>query len=217
MRWPLLIAGASFVVLACGGGNKPRPQPRPQPVETGWQLGPITDDGDSYSKNCPRNFDSSFTINPCQPHYVTRPTTPLAGKSEIRARFRIDGPADATIHGTPQKNGQPCPGPSAVTLYFSVPDQQIEWAKGVDGYRWWATFASHSPLKMGEEFEIVAPLNGRWTSVLTWTAESHPTEFAQAKAKAGRVGFTFANCEGYGHGAQATTPVTFTVLSFEVK
>ena len=37
------------------------------------------------------------------------------------------------------------------------------------------------------------------------------------KAHADRVGFTFANCEGFGHGARATAPVRFVVTRFQVR
>ena len=62
------------------------------------------------------------------------------------------------------------------------------------------------------ESEIVAPSmrNGRRFSI--WTPGNNPNEFAAAKASADRVGFTFGNCQGYGHGARATAPVKFVVL-----
>jgi hypothetical protein len=67
------------------------------------------------------------------------------------------------------------------------------------------------------EYEIAAPLGGLWTSVNVKTVITAPGDFAAAKANADRVGFTFANCEGYGHGAAATGPVRFVVTHFSVQ
>lgn len=132
----------------------------------------------------------------------------LRGKKQIRMRFRVEGPKDAIIHGAK------CPidSPSAVTLYFQRKGDN--WA--TDGARWWASFAKVTLRGPVPDTEIVAPLNANWTSVLKMNAENNPHEFAAAKVGADRVGFTFANCTGLGHGARATVPVKFVVTSFEV-
>ena len=89
-----------------------------------------------------------------------------------------------------------------------------DWAS--DGGRWWATFATVSLAGPKRETEIIAPLNANWSSVLRMTAANNSAEFAAAKAATGRVGFTFANCEGFGHGARATMPVRLVVTRFEI-
>lgn len=177
-----------------------------------WEIGPVIN-GRNHSRGLsrPSRFGDGwgFTISPAtQPHYVTFSHGSLRGKKRIRMRFRVEGPGGAIIHGAKCATGSP----SAVTLFFQRADDN--WTR--DGGRWWATFAS-APLSgpMGET-EIVAPLNGKWTSVLNMTADNNPNAFAAAKMHAGRVGFTFANCEGLGHGARATTPVRFVVTRFEV-
>lgn len=189
----------ALLLAGCDGGGNSKSSPR---ADT-WQIGPIIN-GKNYSPNCPASFTDTFTINPCEPHYVTRPAS-LIGKTEIRLRYRVEADAGTVIHGAK------CASPSAVTAYFQMKDDG--WAR--DGMRWWASFAS-GPLTVGEH-EIVAPLNGKWTSVLTMTAEANPNEFGVAKSKADKVGFTFANCEGLGHGAWATGPVRFVVTHFEVR
>lgn len=177
-----------------------------------WEIGPVIN-GRNYSPGLSRpsqlRSGFGFTISPnMEPHYVTFRHGSLAGKSQIRMRFRVEGPNGAIIYGAK------CPtrSPSAVTLYFQR--RGDDWAS--DGARWWASFAKVTLRGPTAETEIVAPLNARWTSVLRMNARTNPNEFAAAKADADRVGFTFANCQGYGHGARATMPVRFVVTSFEV-
>lgn len=179
---------------------------------TSWEIGPVIH-GRNYSlaPSRPSNFGNGwgFAISrTAQPHYVTFKHGSLRGKKQIRMRFRVEGPAGAIIHGAKCPAGSP----SAVTLYFQRAGDN--WA--TDGGRWWASFASASVSGPMGETEIVAPLNGKWTSVLNMTAVNSPYEFAAAKAQADRVGFTFANCEGLGHGARATAPVKFVVTRFQV-
>jgi hypothetical protein len=194
---------------------------QPQPALTDWQIGPWSMEM-NYSHNMPLhptlNSDGSFYFDfgPGQSvHYVTGPTGSLANSKQIRGRFKVEGDPDTGIHG------KDCgAGPSGVTLFFSWPHQgsreeTVNWSH--DGQRWWATFAHHAPLKVNTEFEIVAPLDGPWTSVLRYTAKDNPDIFQRDLQKAGRVGFTFSNCTGYGHGATATKPVRFTVLEFVVE
>jgi hypothetical protein len=216
-----------LLLAACEGDKPPReykPKPtveQPQPALTSWQIGPWSMEM-NYSHNMPlhptSNPDGSFYFDfgPGQSvHYVTGPTGSLANAKQIRARFKVEGDPDTGIHGKDCGSG-----PSGVTLFFSLPHQgsreeRVNWS--YDSQRWWATFAHHAPLKVNTEFEIVAPLDARWTSVMVINAEDHPGIFAGDKASAGRVGFTFSNCTGYGHGATATKPVRFTVLEFVVE
>ena len=184
----------------------------PMPTRA-WEIGPIINGRNhSVGVSRPSHFKDGwgFTINSrAEPHYVTFRHGSLRGKTQIRMRFRVDGPGGAIIHGAK------CPlgSPSAVTLYFQRGGD--DWA--TDGGRWWATFAS-VPLKGPTgEMEIVAPLDAKWTSVLNMTAWNNPRAFAAARANADRVGFTFGNCQGYGHGARATAPVRFVVTRFQVR
>lgn len=177
-----------------------------------WEIGPIIKHR-NYSLGLagPSEFlhGWGFPISPvAEPHYVTFRHGPLLGKTQIRMRFRVEGPSGAIIYGAKCPTGSP----SAVTLFFQRSGD--DWA--TDGARWWATFASVSLSGPAVETEIVAPLDANWTSVLKMTAQNNPSEFAAAKANADRVGFTFANCEGFGHGARASVPVKFVVSSFQV-
>ena len=178
-----------------------------------WEIGPVIN-GRNHSLALSRPSHAKggwgFTISQqSEPHYVTFRHGSLRGKKQIRMRFRVDGPAGAIIHGAKCPTGSP----SAVTLYFQRAGD--DWA--TDGGRWWATFASGQLSRPTGEMEIVAPLDGKWTSVLHLSAENSRNEFEAAKAHADRVGFTFANCEGFGHGARATAPVRFVVTRFQVR
>jgi hypothetical protein len=190
---------AALLLASCGEDDD-KDQPR-----EGWQVGPVID-GRNHSKGTGivPNADGSFSIaiNPtAEPHYVTRRHGPLTGKQEIRLRYRVQGEA---IYNPPFCN--------LGTVTIHLQREGDDWQ--ADGYRWWATFATRA-LASGE-YEIVAPLNGRWTSIYTANSETHAGLFARALAETERVGFTFGNCDGYGHGANASAPVEFTALSFEV-
>lgn len=179
-----------------------------------WEIGPVIK-GKNYSLNMPLNptqdADGSWYLEfgpESGPHYVTFPHGSLVGKSVIRGRFKIEGAPGTRIWG------KACPDqPSSLTMFFMSTDPK--W-RG-DGGRWWATFATLRPLEVGTEFEVVAPLDGKWTSVMTMTRETGLRDFEDAMANADRVGFTFGDCESFGHGARATATVRFRVLEFRVE
>lgn len=182
------------------------------PPVSAWEIGPVIA-GRNHSLGVARPSALAngwgFSIGPrAEPHYVTFRHGSLRGKTRIRMRYRVEGPAAAIVHGAKCATASP----SAVTLFFQRGDD--DWRS--DGGRWWASFASVPLTGPTGEREIVAALDGRWTSVLTMSAANNPAAFAAAKANAGRVGFTFANCTGLGHGARATMPVRFVVTRFEV-
>jgi hypothetical protein len=189
------VAALVLVLASCGGEEQYR----------GWEIGPVIN-GRNYSLGLPNETDGTFPISPtAQPHYVTKPSGPLTGKTAIRLRYRVEG--NATIHGA----GCGALSPSKVTIYFQR--EGDNWAK--EGYRWWATFASQRLTAAGE-YEITAPLSGRWTGIESANAYDDKPLFDKALEETARVGFTFANCTGYGHGAQATGPMRFTIVRFEV-
>lgn len=189
MRAPFL--AAALLLLGCDGGDD---GPRPPANPAGWEIGP-TIAGRNYSKGT----ISGNVIAVQDVHYVTRPANgPLAGT--MRVLFHLDAPL----------TGTGCAGPATASLYFQKSGD--DW--NTDGDRWWATFATVA-LDHAGDYAISASLDGPWTSVEVKTAESHPQDFASAKAKAGRVGFTLGNCTGFGHGG--TGPATLTIREFEVE
>ena len=205
----LICAAIVGLVLSSSGSAKPATR---APQRT-WEVGPVIN-GRNYSLGPSRVSSSSagvsVAIGPqAEPHYVSFRHGSLQGKRVIRMRFRVEGPNGAIIHGAKCGTGSP----SGVTLFFQRGDD--DWTS--DGGRWWATFATvplSGPLR---DTEIVAPLDANWTSVAIMTAANNPYDFAAAKGAADRVGFTFGNCEGFGHGARATVPVRLVVTRFEVR
>lgn len=178
----------------------------------GWHIGPVLG-GRNYSKGLPPEPTNSpdgpvIEISPTsEPHYITRASEPLIGKSEVRLRYRVEAPEGVRYC----KPG--CPnGPGTITLYFQAKDPL--WL--TDGGRWWASFATHT-LKAGTyEDEIEVSLLNRWTGVEQFNAVENQGAFDAAKANAGRIGFTIGDCTGLGHGTLASHPVKLTILAFEV-
>ena len=183
-------------------------------VASNWEIGPIID-GKNYSVGMPErpvqtNDGWAFDFPLAGGHvgYITYPFGSLSGKSRIVMRYRIE--ADPGVKFLPKccadLLGQ---GP---TMYFQMAND--DWQR--EGGRWFATFNSPWPIVAGE-FELNIPLDGNWTSVYTWAASDHQLEFTQAKAGAGRIGFTFGGGDGYGHGVYATGRARMVVTSFVVE
>lgn len=199
------------------GGGTPTPAPATAMMTaTDWEIGPIIK-GQNYSSKMPlhptqtaEGFEINFpypTADAGHVHYVTRPTGSLANKTRVVIKYRIDGPADLDV--SPTKSPEFV---SLLTLYFQRKND--DW--NTDGYRWWASFATVMDLKPGEH-TITADLNANWTSVMTYTATNQPSLFAQAKAEASRIGFTFGGGDGLGHGVFASAESKFVVLDFRVE
>jgi hypothetical protein len=204
-----------FEVVEGKGADEPAAsEPKGPMIAESWEIGPVIN-GKNYSLNMPlrptQDRDKTWYLEfgpESGPHYVTYQHGSLIGKSVIRARFKIEGAPGTRIWG------KACPDqPSSVTLFFMRSDP--DW-RG-DGGRWWATFATFRPLEVGTEFEVVAPLDGNWTSVMTMTRATGQREFEDAMANADRVGFTFGDCESFGHGARAVATVRFRLLDFRVE
>jgi hypothetical protein len=183
-------------------------------VAANWEIGPIIG-GQNYSIGMPLHptqttdgwaFD--FPLAGGKVGYITYKYGSLTGKSRIVLKYRID--ADSSVQFLPiccpQLLGQ---GP---TMYFQ--QKGDDW--NTDGKRWWATFNAPWPIVAGEH-ELVIPLDARWTSVINMDAQTNSSEFANAKANAERVGFTYGGGDGYGHGVYATGSARMVVTSFVVE
>ena len=189
-----------------------------QPSASDWVIGPIIK-GRNYSEGVPlhptpRRGGGWYVDLPQRPsgiHYVTFPHGSLAGKRRIVLRYRIEAaPGVRIVPSTvPQL-------PSMITPYFQRAGDNWSARGRYETYRWYATFATHSPIKPGEH-QIVAPLNGNWTAVLTSSARSHPAAFQEAIADAREVGFVLGGGDGYGHGVYATGPARLIVTEFRVE
>lgn len=213
----LLVPLVCWALEACGSdGDKHSPPAHPpasgytasmmNPADV--EIGPVIS-GKNRSKGLPIHPTPSdlggwqMPLGPeYEPHYVSFPHGSLEGKSRIEMRYAIEGGGDII--------GVGCQGIGTLTVFFQA--QGDDW--NTDGKRWWATFAS---LPLGEgEYWINAALDSNWTSVFKMSASANPQQFQGALRSAARVGFTFGNCEGYGHGVRATQPGTFRLISFNV-
>lgn len=211
---------AAFALLAaCGEAQEARAQTGGDPMEaSSWTIGPIID-GRNYSRGMPlrptQRRDGSWQIDlpqaPGSVHYVTFPHGSLAGKRRIVMRYRIE--ADRGVQILPRTAPQL---PSILTLYFQRGGDDWRGRGRFETYRWYATFASHSPVVPGEHV-MVAPLNANWTAVGTSSARSQPQAFRDALAGADEVGFVMGGGDGYGHGAFATGRARLIVTDFRVE
>ena len=186
---------ALLLLAGCAGGNiNSEPVPQAQ-----WTAGP-DQCGRDYRENCSAGTVISGNViafpTGTEAHYITRAGS-LKGKSAMHLSFHSDGPL----------RGAGCSSTSMVSLYFASADN--DWRS--DGLRWWsgATFVDHAG-----DYTIDASLDGPWSSVMIQTSAANTVDFAAAKDRANRVGFTFGNCTGLGHGAAG--PGRITVTAFEV-
>lgn len=198
----MILLGA-LALASCDDGDDRRFDYTNERV-TGWEIGPNWD-GQNFSKNCPASFETSFDIGPCEPHYVTRSTGPLTGKQRVTLSFRIDGDP---LYGASLECNK---GPASLDLFFSAAVPGEEWETG----RWWASFATLSNLGPGQ-YTVTAAFDARWTAVMKSNAINQADAFNRALAKADRIGFTFGDCTGRGHGIGSHGKTTFTLLDFRV-
>jgi hypothetical protein len=179
-----------------------------------WQIGPIIG-STNYSTDLPLHplksdgiFSFSWNPKTSSAHYVTYVNGPIVSKNQIRMKFRLEGDR---LYGTNCSED----GSSEITVYLQRSGDDWSGTGKYETYRWWATFAS-TPTKNGD-FEIIAPFDQKWTSVETSNSIDNKQEFLSALSNCERIGFTFANCTGYGHGASSIGNTKFTLLEWIVE
>lgn len=187
---------------------------------SGWSIGPIIN-GKNYSKKMPKRMETGFDFpypGERQGHvnYVTKPTGPLAGKEKIVFKFKIvaeEGTRIVPINGR-YDGGDYSGGIATLSVY--IQQKGLKWSgRGHGTQRWWASGMT-TQLKPGE-FALEVPLTGPiWSGVNTETWATDTAAFEEAKAKAGKIGFTIGGGDGLGHGAYATAPARFELLHWEV-
>lgn len=181
------------------------------PTAADWQIGPVIYSIVDESKE--RNYSINMPLRPSQDvagviyfdivpgaevDYVTFKHPPLSSYRHIRARFAIEAAEGASLQGS-LENGKCAPGsPTAIFLYFQKLGDN--W-NAPDG-RWWSV-AGHF-IQANGQFTLEAPLEpSAWAPVVLVQNRNLAIDFQTAKAASSRVGFTFANCIGKGHGAIA--------------
>lgn len=183
-----------------------------------WTIGPVIR-GRNHSRRMPLHptpgprggFHIDLPPAPGSVHYVTFPHGSLAGKRRIVMRYRV-----AAVPGV-RIEPRTAPGsPSMITLYFQQAGDNWTARGPYETYRWYATFATKSPITPGEHV-MVAPLTANWTAVQTSSARTNPAAFREAVANADQVGFVLGGGDGFGHGVYATGPARITVTDFRVE
>jgi hypothetical protein len=182
-----------------------------------WTIGPITPSG-NHSIGMPLRpaperdgFRLDLPRVPGRANYVTFHHGPLTGKSRIVMRYRVEAAPGAKIvpASAPQL-------PSMITLYFQRSGDDWSARGPFEAYRWYATFATQSPIAPGGHV-MVAPLSGNWTAVVRSSARSNPAAFGAALREADQVGFVLGGGDGVGHGVFATGPARLIVEEFRVE
>ncbi len=209
--------GALALLGACGQGAEAS-APAAAADAGAWTIGPIIR-GRNYSVGMPLHptprrgggWHIDLPQAPGSVHYVTFRHGSLAGKSRIVIRYRVEAAPGVRIEPTTMPHM-----PSIITLYFQRGGDNWSGRRAYETYRWYATFASHSPITPGEHV-LVAPLAAAWTAVGTSTAHSSPGAFRDAIEEADEVGFVLGGGDGYGHGVHATGRARLVVLDFRVE
>lgn len=180
-----------------------------------WEIGPVIA-GENLSHNVPlhpvKTPEGLQIVMPTVDgvHYVTAPVASLASKAKIMVRYRVD--ADPGVKFVPSSDAN---APAMISAYFQRKGD--DWSAGgvYEAYRWFASFATHTPVTVGEH-TIEASLYENWTAVLTSSRANNLKAFHDALDNPGRVGLVFGGGTGLGHGMYATGPASITLLSFEI-
>lgn len=187
------------------------------PPASAWLIGPIIK-GRNYSPGMPLqpspSRDGSWYIDlpeaPGSVHYVTFRHGSLEGKRRIVFRYRLETERGARVVATTAPTT-----PGIITPYFQRAGDNWSARGQFESYRWYATFATQT--LMPGEHEMVVPLNGNWTAVMTSSAASNPAGFRDAIENADQVGFVLGGGDGYGHGAHAVGRARLVVLDYRVE
>ncbi|HEX8126413.1 MAG TPA: hypothetical protein VF548_12605 [Allosphingosinicella sp.] len=210
---------ATFALLAaCGSEGEATALPAAASNPESWTIGPFVR-GRNYSKGMPLHptarrgggWHLDLPAAPGSVHAVTFRHGPLAGKRRIVMRYRVEAARGTRILAA--SDGR---SPSMITLYFQRRGDNWSGRGRFETYRWYATFATQSPLAPGNHV-IVAPLDGPWTAIETSKAVTSPGAFRAALADSDQVGFVLGGGDGFGHGIFATGPARLVVTDFRVE
>jgi hypothetical protein len=181
----------ALLLPACGGGGSDGAEPPP------W---------DSQQSALPWSVD---ILQDGSVHYVTMPSAPLAGKSRLVMRFRVELAPGAQI--VPASDPA---SPSMLTLY--IERAGLQWTASYEDWRWYAAFSRLSPIVAGEH-TVTAPLDGPWSAAAVSTRESNPQAFDATLQDTGRIGFVLGGGTGAGHGVRSTGPARIVITSYTVE
>ncbi|MGR4889551.1 hypothetical protein ACIPPQ_00845 [Sphingopyxis sp. LARHCG72] len=213
MQTRALAALTTFALLAGAG-------PAAAQNAASWEIGPIIR-GKNYSQGMPlrpqptrTGWSFDFPVGSREAghvHYVTFRPGPVAPRSRIVVRYRVDARAGTRFvpQESPELRG-------TVSLYFQR--RGDNWsAKGrYEYFRWYAPGATVREIAPGEHEISVRLDDPDWISVQARTAGSNPAALQSALADIDRIGLVFGSTAARGHGVYATAPARFTLLSFRI-
>lgn len=214
----LALAASAVLAAACGNPAPAGAQPAGASDPGAWTIGPFVR-GRNYSKGVPLHptprrgggWHVDIPGAPGSVHAVTFRHGPLAGKRRIVMRYRIEAAPGTRIVAA--SDGRSA---SMITLYFQRRGDNWTARGRFETYRWYATFATHSPMSPGNHV-MIAPLDGPWTAVGASKAVTNPAAFRAALADSDQVGFVLGGGDGFGHGVFATGPARLVVTDFRVE
>ena len=222
----LTAAVTVFVVMRSRKGkDSVTPQPRPKPIRSfglmdprSWDIGP-TIGGKRYSVGVPEQpsrhaegWQFEFPVAPGHVNYVTVDPGSLKGKTALRFQFRIEGDPGVELVGEESPDR-----PTMISGF--IQRKGDNWsAKGeFEAYRWWCRTHRVDAPQVGQSYDLVVPFDGEWGAVQTSRTDAgQRAAFEAALANVDRVGITWADNTGLGHGAFATGKARFIMTGFEV-
>ena len=218
MLFRTAILALATLLAACGLDSEAAAQPSAASNPESWTIGPIIR-GRNHSVGAAlhparrRGGGWQFDLPrpPGSVHYVTFRHGSLAGKRRIVMRYRIEAARGVRLLAA--SDGR---SPAMITLYFQRRGDTWSGRGRFETYRWYATFATKTPLTPGN-YVLIAPLDGPWTAIETSKATTNPAAFRAALTDADQVGFVLGGGDGFGHGVTATGPARLIVMDFRVE
>jgi hypothetical protein len=144
-------------------------------------------------------------------HYLDYDVDPDALKGKSCIKFQVRVIAEPTVWIAPVNYPQSV---GTLTPYFRR--RGDNWGESHEAYRWYAKFASVA-LRPGGVYDIVAPLDGDWTAVLTSSRTNNPKAFAAAVSDVWQIGAVLGGGDGVGHGIYATGPARIELLNWSIE
>lgn len=191
------------------------------PAASGWEIGPIIR-GKNYSVGMPLqpaptrtgwSFDFPHSSRAAgHVHYVTFEPGPLADKSSITVRYRVDAAKGTRF--VPQEHPHL---PGTVSLFFQRRGDNWTARGRYNFFRWYAPAHSVQEISPGTYRMTVRLDDPRWTPVMGGEAGNHQEAFRAALADPAKVGLVFGSTAARGHGVFATAPARFELLGFAIE
>lgn len=213
--WFLLIPAAIAVLVLANKGKKgKKPGRKPPANNSGWWYGPIIPHYGNYSKNMPKGPTPlgagwRADIGPGQELDAVIRHASLKGKTQVRARIRVEGDA---IRGS--GDGKP----ARLTFMFQRKGDNWSANDAYNFYRWYAR--SRMPLTPGEH-EVTIPLTRANFGYVDkdehgYTEAQKDAFFVAALNETDNIAFGCGS-DSASHGVVSGKPASITLLEFEIR